>query len=348
MSMDEKDIVASAALPSIAPASAYMDDEVAPPAGATSIVPFQNKKITKLGATEFNQWYTSSCVFHAFLTALEYEGIITKDELKSQLAAYRKRINYPNEGSVAYDAWDKIREGVIAYDQAPTPEGMREAAANAMQIIKGDPVLKDRFNYFEITDYSKIAGYVAAGKAIPVFIFGTEAEWAQEYVDIKTPDLSIYEAYIRHAVVEIPKGDFTEKGVQRLSTHDSARFGKRHLRHVSNDFLMERCYYAARIERKEPVIVVPPPVVNRIPGIACKLNDRSDAVFALQRFLHDQGKLRSEYITGFYGALTAKAVLWYQLFNHDVFDSSIPELLEVGGESWGPQSIASLTARNKQ
>lgn len=339
--MNEDLIKGSAAIPSVAPAGAYKDDELAS-ATLTSVEPFKNKKITKLGATEFNQWYTSSCVFHAFLTALEYEGIITKKELKSQLAAYRKRINFPNEGSIAYDAWDKIREGVISYDEAPTPEKMREAAANAMKLIKGDPVLKDRFNYFEITDYTKIAGYVAAGKAIPVFIFGTKDEWAQEYVDLKTPDLSITDAYVRHAVVEIPKGDFTEKNVKRLSTHDSASFGNRHLRHVSQEFLVKRCYYAARIEKKEPTVPVEPPVVDRLPDVPCELNDRGDAVLALQRFLYDQGKLKAEYITGFYGPLTAKAVLWYQLEKWEQFTSPIPELLDLKGENWGPQSISTL------
>lgn len=340
--IDEDKIAPGAALFSEAPKTAYKDDELAA-ATVEEVAPFKNKKITKLTATVFNQWYTSSCVFHAFLTSLEYLGIITKKEVKSQLLAYRKRINYPNEGSIAYDAWDVIRNGVSPYKDGETKEKMTEAAANAMKVIAGLPVLKDLFNHFEITDYTRIPGYVAAGKPVPVFIYATEKEWAQEYVDIKTPSLKIGDAYVRHAVVLVPKGDFTEKGVQRFAVHDSAAFGNRQLRYVSYDFILKRSHYAGRLEKKGEVVPVEPPVVDRTPDVACELNDRGDAVLALQRFLFDQGKLQAQYVTGFYGALTAKAVLWYQLSVWEKFSSTIPELLDLKGEFWGAQSIASLT-----
>jgi len=338
---DEMKIKGSAAIPAEAPATAFKDEEIAATAVPT-VQPFSHSKITSLSATTFDQWYTSSCVFHAFLTALEYLGIITKEQVKSQLLAYRKRTNYPAEGSIAYDAWDVIRAGTSPYADGPTKSGMTEAMAAAMKVIAGLPVLKDLFNYYEITDYTKIAGYVAAGKPVPVFIYATEDEWAHEYVDIKTPGLSINDAYVRHAVVLIPEGDFTENGVQRFSIHDSAKFGGLHLRHASLEFVLKRAYYAARLELKSAPPVVDPPVVDRIPDVACALNDRGDAVLALQRFLFDQGKLKAEYVTGFYGALTARAVLWYQLEKWQQFTSTIPDLLDLNGENWGPQSIATL------
>lgn len=340
--MDEDRIVLNAAIPAEAPKSAYKDEELPLPAGAASITPFKHKRPTKLGVTDFNQWYTSSCVFHAFLTALEYMGIITKETLKSQLRAYRKRINYPNEGSIGYDAWDQIRSGVSPLADFPTPEKMRESAANAMKLVMGDPVLKDKFNYFDITDYSRIATYVASGKAVPIFIYATEDEWEKEYVDIEDDNLQIQNAQVRHAITIMPEGDFTEDGVQRFAVHDSAKFGKRGLRYLSLEFVLKRCYYAARIESKADPIVVEPPVVDRIPDVKCQLNDRGENVLALQRFLYDQGKLNAEYITGFYGALTAKAVLWYQLENWQKFTSKIPEILDWKGEYWGDQSIATL------
>jgi len=345
--IDEDLIAPGSALPDNRPEEArkndYKDEEVMPPAGAGEVVPFKNKRITKLTATVFNQWYVGSCVPHGFLTALEYEGIITKDELKSQLRAYRKRSNYPGEGSIAVDMWDKIRGGVSPLADAPTKERMTEAQAAAMPLVLGDPVLKDRFNYYNITDYNRIPEYVAAGKAIPVFFYATKSEWSREYVRLIEPNLNIHDAYVRHCITLVPKGDFTEDGIKYLTVHDSAAFGNRHLRYMPLDFLLKRCYYAGRAESKQPPVPVEPPVVDRIPDVACKLNDRGEAVLALQRFLFDDGKLAAQHVTGFYGPLTAKAVLWYQLSRWQKFKSTIPELLELKGESWGPQSINSLT-----
>ena len=339
--MDENLIVSNAAIPAEAPKTQYKDDELAS-ATVEEVKPFLHDRVRELKASVFNQWYTSSCVFHAFLTALEYLGIITKEQVKSQLLAYRKRMNFPNEGSIAYDAWEVIRNGVSPYKDGPTLEKMSEAAANAMKIVAGLPILKDLFNHFEITDYRRIAGYVAAGKPVPVFIYATRDEWAREYVEIQNEDLSISDASVRHAVCLIPKGDFEKNGIEYFSVQDSAKFGNRHLRYVPQEFIMKRCYYAARLEKKDAPIIVEPPVVDRIPDVPCKLNDKGEAVLALQRFLFDQGKLKAEYITGFYGPLTAKAVLWYQLSKWEKFTSTIPELLDLKGESWGPQSIATL------
>ena len=339
--MDENLIMSNAAIPAEAPKTQFKDDEIAG-AADTPVEPFKHKRVRELFASVFNQWYTSSCVFHAFLTSLEYLGIITKEEVKSQLLAYRKRGNYPAEGSIAYDAWDVIRAGVSPYKDGPTADKMTEFAANMMNVIAGLPVLKELFNHFEITDYSRIAGYVAAGKPVPVFIYATKKEWSREYVEIQDASLRLVDAEVRHAVTLIPSGDFTEDGIKYFSVHDSAKFGNRHLRYVPLDFILKRSYYAARLEKKDEPVVVPPPVVDRLPDVAVKLNDKGDNVLALQRFLFDQGKLEAQYITGFYGPLTAKAVLWYQLEKWEQFVGGVPKLLEWKGEYWGDQSIATL------
>lgn len=339
--VNENLIAPGAALDAPAPKTAYRDEEIAA-AVLDEVVPFNHKKVEKLTATIFNQWYTSSCVFHAFLTCLEYFGLITAKQVKSQLLAYRKRVNYPGEGSVAYDAWNILRAGVSPYKDGQMLDKMTEAAANAMKIVAGEPVLKDLFNYFEITDYTRVASYVASGKPVPVFIYATREEWSQEYVRIIDPKLTIGKAYVRHSVCLIPQGDFTENGVEYFSIHDSAWFGNRTLRHVSNDFILKRAYYAGRLEKKETPTPVPPVVVDAKPTVACKLNDKSVNVRNLQAFLNNQSKLEAQYVTGFYGALTAKAVLWYQLENWQKFKGGVPELLSLNGENWGPQSIATI------
>lgn len=297
-------------------------------------VPFQNKMVEKLTVTVYSQEYTSSCVPHAFLTQLEYEGIGNK---RSQLRAYRKRSNYPSEGSNGVDMYNQIRDGQSPLAEAAVTKGMRESAANALPYVSGQKTLPD-FNYFIFKDYKKIPGAVAEGRAVTIFIYATTKEWSAEYVTVQEEDLNPSTAIVRHAIVLIPKGDFMKDGTEWLSVHDSAPFGKRHLRYISNDFLMKRCYFAAEVMKKQ---IVPPPVEASTPTQVCAFGERGDNVRALQKYLAKNGYLEAQYITGFYGALTARAVLWYQLKKNDKFSVNIPQLLAWEGKYWGTESIKS-------
>ncbi len=222
---------------------------------AAAALPFGNAKPTALGATLYSQWYTSSCVPHGFLTQLEYEGIVPKTGL-SQLRAYRKRLNYPNPGSGAVDIYSQIRDGHNENSNAPVTPNMNEVAANAMAYLRGAKLIPE-FNYYGFDDFSLVPQSVAAGKAIAIFIFATEEEWSQEYVTIRKPDLNIMDAYVRHCVCVIPKGDFTENGEKWLAVQDSAAFGNRHLRYVRLDFFLKRCYYASQVYIKGAAPVPP-------------------------------------------------------------------------------------------
>ena len=72
--MDQK-IISQDALPDTRPINLQEKDYSTQEVATASIPTFKNKQITKLTATEFNQWYVGSCVPHGFLTQLEYEGI---------------------------------------------------------------------------------------------------------------------------------------------------------------------------------------------------------------------------------------------------------------------------------
>lgn len=314
-------------------------------AGAEAVVPFQNKRPTKIAITEYNQWYVGSCVPHAFWTQLEYKGLVPKGMKPSQLRSYRKRFNYPGAGSNGVDMYDQIRSGQ-SFD-FPTPEKFREAMASAMPYVKGDLVIPD-FNYFQYIDpvtrqiqHMKVAEDVAIGEPVAIFIWATDDEWSEQYVEIKTPNYPLdADSEVRHAVCFIPKGDFTYKGKQWIAVQDSAKFGGRGLRYVSFDFFKKRSYFAAKVVVKGTAPVPPPaPIVIGKPIVPCEIGDKGEAVKALQKMLIDDGKLAPEYLTGNYGALTAKAVLWWQLEHWDKFTVNIPQLLEWAGEYWGNQSI---------
>lgn len=344
--MDDEKIVSRDALPDNRPeALSKKDYTTSELAAATSTVCFENERIKKLTATEYNQWYAGSCVPHAFYTQLEYEGIVSEDFEPSQLRAYRKRINYPGPGSIGPDMYDQIRGGQS--NDFPTSPKFTEEMATAMKYVVGDKLIED-FKYFQYLDkatgrilHDDIAVDIAQGKAVSIFIYATDEEWSKEYVEIIDYDLNLDDAAVRHAVCLIPTGDFTtdENGKRWLAVHDSAKFGKRHLRYIEFDlFFKTRCYFAAKVYKTKDLET--PPVNSEVkPLTVCSLNDKGQAVRDLQSFLVKEGKLKSSYITGFYGAITAKAVLWWQLEHWDKFNVDIPQLIEWGGEYWGNQSI---------
>lgn len=336
-----KKIVPDAALVDSRPEAEQKKDYKVDEVKIAGASPFRNSRPRKLGATEYSQEYTSSCVPHGFYTQLEYEGFVSPaPHGLSQLLSYRKRSNYPNPGSIAVDMYTQIRGGQSPNSQAPVTNGMREAEANALPYTKGSTLIKD-FNYFQFTDLTQIPSAIAAGKAVAIFIYATNSEWSREYVTVRDPNLTIGNAYVRHCVCIMPNGDFEKNGEPWLAVHDSAAFGGRHLRYISLDFLLKRCYFAATVVAKEEV-EQPPVIVDQAPTIACNLGDRGNAVSLLQGYLITNGYLEPQYNTGYYGALTAKAVLWFQLYNHKKFTADIPQLLEWGGEYWGTQSINAI------
>jgi len=320
-------------------------DEVMLPRSATPFIETEPRELT---ATVYSQEQTSSCVPHGFLTALEYEGLIPVGAI-SQLRAYRKRANFPNPGSGAVDMWNKILDGQSPLQEAPVTPRMTEAMANAMQLIKGDPLIKP-FRYFSFDklyyytkntqDNYRVAVAVASGKAVPIFIFATYDEWAREWVTVRTKGLKGNEAEVSHCVTIIPYGTFVKNGKRWFTIHDSAPFGGYHKRHVEFDeFFMERGFYAGEVFPIEAP-VTPPILLPVLPTALCKRGDRGNPVRDLQTYLISNGYLEPQYNTGFYGRLTADAVLWWQLERWDKFDVKIPQLLAWKGEYWGHGSIA--------
>lgn len=349
--LKEQKIVSQDALPDTRPAVLKDKDYSTKEIATSAVAPFQNSKPSKLEATEYNQWYAGSCVPHAFWTQLEYEGIINKDFNPAQLRSYRKRGNYPQAGSNGTDMYDQMRDGQS--NDFSTPKYFSEAMATAMPYVRGTKLVKD-FKYFQYVDKTSwrtlvedIPKGVAVGKAISIFIYATEEEWSKEYVDIINPNLNIANAVVRHAVCLTPKGDFTEKGKEWLTVHDSAKFGGRHLRYISYDFLKGRCYFGAEVYLADSIPEPEIPPLSDLPLTYCELGDSSQSVRNLQAFLIKNGNLESKYLTGYYGALTARAVLWWQLEYWTHFTANIPQLLDWGGKYWGSQSIKVLKEINK-
>lgn len=344
--MTEEKVVSVDALPDNRPVveqnKDYSTEEVA---SATAVVPFENKKLTKVTATEYNQWYVGSCVPHGFWTLLEYMGILPEGMTPSQLRSYRKRGNYPSAGSNGVDMFLKIQAGQ-SFD-FPTPARFREADATKMPYIEGTKAIKE-FTFFQYIDKKtgkwlpqNVPADIARGQAVAIFFYATDEEWSQEYVTIRDKNCPFPGAEVQHCVCVVPYGDFTENGKRWLTVQDSAKFGKRGIRYVEYDeFFMTRTYFLATVYPKgaTPIPEVPPVLAK--PVVACSLGDKNGAVLNLQKFLIDEGKLEAQYATGYYGALTAKAVLWWQLEHWNEFSVNVPQILTWAGNYWGEGSIA--------
>jgi len=345
-------IISNSALPDTRPDSEkvkdYSTSEIL--TSGKEVVPFENKQIKKLALEEINQWYAGSCVPHAFLIQLEYENISPKNI--SRLRNYRKRSNFPQPGSIGINTYDNIRKGLS--NDFPTPARFTEEDATNMPYVLGEPMLLRDFNYYlyinsrtHSIEPEIIPIDIAKGKAVTIFIYATNDEWSREFVENTDTSVTLNNAYIRHAVCLVPKGDFTKNGKRWLAVHDSANFGGRFLRYISYEFLVDRVYFGAKVHAKDEVLVEPVEVVSDKAYLYCEFGNKGDSVLKLQTMLSNAGKLEKKFITGFYGALTAKAVLWWQLENWNLFTSSIPALLEMKGHFWGSQSTNALKKINK-
>lgn len=297
-------------------------------------------KITEIPIDVHDQMRTSSCTAHAVLAMMEYNGVV--HNFISRFPLYRKRFNFPGEGSNATDLIIKSHPsfhshgGLNLYDSINYPNILTEEWANSLPFVIGEDI-SGSFNYFTIRDWDELEHTVNSGIAVTLAFYSTVNEWSREYVeerDTVTPST----AKVRHQITLIPKGAFRENGKLWFSVHDSAKFGGRFLRYATLDFLKNRVIVQPQFAIPANIVEIPPVKVNKTIK-PVKLNDRGQYVLNLQGFLAKKGFLENEYVTGFYGPITSKAVLWFQLYHHKKFSSSIPELLKLKGEYFGPQSV---------
>lgn len=314
---------------------------------ASSTPIFIHQKPTQLTIPLRNQYYTSSCTVHGIFNQLTYEGII--DEVKynpAPLPTYRKRYNYSAEGSDGFDIYRKIKAGLQDYPL--TPQGATETYANNLPYTEGVTGKIKDFEYYwhshnnQLT-HETIINHVAQNKAVAIYIYATVAEWSKEYVEVIDTKLTLDNAPVRHCVCLIPSGDFTENGKEWLAVHDSAGFGGRFLRYISADFLVNRTYrFACSVYEKTEIGDVLPPTLPVPPLVPVKYGDTNLNVLKLQQFLAKNGKLDPRHCTSYYGSITSKAVLWWQLEHYKDFEergTTIPDLLDLDGKYWGKQSV---------
>jgi hypothetical protein len=199
---------------------------------------------------EQNQAGSSSCVAQS---TRKYMSILYKvntgeDIDFSATDVYQRRKNFPKEGMYAVDALEIAGKGVTLNELVPS-DFMTEQDMNTLEIADykrdvgkifkaGVPII------LPTKDIDAVASVIQkTGKGVVLFFYFTNAEWSKTVPTINDISLSLYSvrAY-RHGVVAV---DFTlYNGKKALIIEDSAHFGGKSRRIITEDFYAKRNYFA--------------------------------------------------------------------------------------------------------
>jgi hypothetical protein len=279
------------------------------------VVEWKEKKKWK-SYTVRNQKATSTCVPQSVSKALE---INEKNETKKTIifSASKPYFERTNDGAGAY-----LHE-MLKYAVDPayytTEERIKSQYLNsdaevheqALKWGKVDENIAKKLNgksYLLIDkDINQVAYWVNQGYGVVGLFYFTSDEWSLKYPKVKYLSAD----WLYHAVTIVDFGLI--QGKKFLKIEDSAHFGGRNERWVSEEFFNKRCYTAGFIfdkKNEEPVDL--PHKFTKI----MRLGERSTEVKFLQERLKVEGYFPTHIdSTGYYGEITRQAVEKYQRAN---------------------------------
>ena len=277
------------------------------------------KKTAQKNADKYisrNQYSKSSCVPSSMCNALwNTEGVELADEY-----LYTQRANKPQEGCWWNDIADiVVNQGVC--QRKDLKEVKTEAEANKVMItsdLKHKARPYRQLSYINITKptVDELASWSNRGYAVPFSKFSISKEWGLEYPEIINKSLTLNNATIHHAVCVIPNTGYMDKGKKYVIITDSAHFGKRHIRHLSEEFLAARAKHGVvftDLPKGEHNNVLTDFKFTR----DLTVGDTGNDVFMLQTILRELGFFPNLTPTGFFGGITRQAVKDFQQFYED-------------------------------
>lgn len=288
----------------------------------------------------FNQNGSGSCVAQ---TAAKLLGILywlkNGDYVHfSATHIYQRRQNKPASGMWGVDALNIARKGVTLEVLAPS-QGMNDAQMDAVRIENykeevGAIFKVNNYVILPIGDIETIASIIqTTGKGVMVWYKFNYDEW------LDVPTIKTNDPKLHHSVTAV---DFTlYQGKKALIIEDSwgIQYAIQGRRIITEDFHKERNTFAAYlINFKFAEQTTEKPKYNFMRDL--NFNETSNDVKALQDILKYEGlfPINTE-STGYYGAITAKAVLAFQK-KYKVADDA--ELDALGGRIVGPKTRSKL------
>lgn len=259
-------------------------------------------------------------------------------------AYYNLRSNKPAAGMIGVEAFDIWKNNGLPLEQLVPSEKMTDAQMDAIVV---EPYEKDVAKVFAIGghigidngDFEAVASVIqTTGKAVMVWFYFTSQEWSKEIPTIIDPNLNL-ESANRHSVAAVDY--FLFGGKKYLLVEDSAHFGGHTYHLISEEFFKARNWFARypmSFKFQEPTPQVPKPSHNfKTP---MEFGQKNAEITALQDILKYEGLFPiNSSSTGYYGAITAKAVLSWQK-KHSV--APVEELDALGGRRVGAKTMSKL------
>ncbi|GIW70352.1 MAG: hypothetical protein KatS3mg101_1099 [Patescibacteria group bacterium] len=257
---------------------------------------------------------------------------------------YQRRANKPASGMGGIDALDIARKGVtlevLAPSQKMTDEQMDSIVIENYKQEVGQIFKIGNYVILPIQDIDTVASVIqTTGKGVMVWFYFKIDEWTNE-PQVKYPDVDLRGVGIaRHSVTAV---DFALwKGKKALIIEDSwgVNYGYNGRRVITEDFYKARNFFAAypiNFKFEESTIQKP----SHTFAFDLKFGEINEDVQALQNILKYEGLFPANVeSTGYYGAITAKAVLAFQK-KYKVADDA--ELDALGGRIVGPKTRSKL------
>lgn len=277
----------------------------------------------------FNQDGSGSCVAQTMAKLL---GILywAKNQIYVHFSAthiYQRRANKPGGGMAGMDVFNIAREGATLEELVPS-QRMNDEQMDSVEIPQYKKDVGAVFkinNYVELPtkDIEIIASVIqTTGKAVMVWFYFNFDEWTEQPI-VKNASLGARDAQGRHSITAV---DFTlHNGKKALIIEDSwgpnAGIGGQRI--IDEDFFKARNFFAAYpidfkfADQTQPQPEPQPAPVNPKPkhifSQDLKFGQRNNDIIALQDILKYEGLFPTNaQSTGYFGAITAKAVLALQ------------------------------------
>ncbi len=254
---------------------------------------------------------SSSCVWHTMRKLLRVLFKINRgiDLDFSATYGYRQRSNYPGEGTIADDAWRQAAKGITLNAVLPSDRlSEREMNTAVIEQYHRDiaaPFKVPNFVQFNRGDFDTVVSTIAhTKKAVMVWFHFTGEEWGREVPVILEQSLSLYDARgLKHSVAAVDYGVYN--GQRGIFIEDSAHFGGKSERFITEAFFKARNWYAAY-----PINFVFEADQGTEPASKPHYDD---SVKSLQDCLKAEGLFPSNVdSSGIFGAITTKAVNGFQ------------------------------------
>lgn len=315
----------------------YNAEEVLP---QSSVVDWRDKEIDQLKKVNRvkSQGQAGTCVAQTKATQLEWEvKRLTGEWIElSPLSIYKHRVN-TTPGMWVSDALNIVKKKGATLEAFLKSENLTEHEATIAKMTTTANAYAKALTEIDLsylylpTDIDRIATALEMGHAVGLILFATRDEYTNVPY-IKNPNLNWTTATIRHAVTALDY--FIYNGKKALWIVDSwgVGTGQGGYRIITEDF-MPRITTADYFDR---FILDKGNPQKYDFYMNLKFGDRNDQVVLLQNFLKERGYFPvNQASTGYYGSITANAVLRWQIDNNVDTKETLTRLQ---GKHFGPKS----------